>query len=197
MDNARKHHEKLCKQIDLRLGKGKANEILQGIDIPTGEESSDETFEYATKITMKLEEAVAQDDLIAIREECACIKANKYSAYNKKYFPQIREKHPDNDEEYLKAVAEFLNGRGRTGKYVEYTDGKIICRFGFGNKCVCCVSRGGWEKPPSIKWCRCCQGTIKSILKYVFPDKKCNMDIIETFATGGADCVFSASYSNG
>jgi len=196
MDNAQKHLDKLRKQIDLRLGKGKADEVLQGVDALTGDETPAEIGQWAEKVTEKLEGSIAQEDLIPIREGCACIKANKYSAYNTKYFPQIREKHPDNDEEYLRAVAAFLNGRGRCGKVVEYADGKIICHFGFGHACVCYVTKGGWEKPTSTTWCRCCQGTVKSILQYVFPEKKCTMEIVETFATGGTDCVFSASFSD-
>lgn len=196
MDNSVKHLEKLRKQIDSRLGKGKADEVLEGIREMTGNESPDEIRKWATELNERLEKSISNDDLIPIREECACIKANKYSAYNKKYFPEIRKKHPDNDEEYLKAVAAFLNGRGRCGKIVEYTDGKIISHFGFGDSCVCYVVKGGWEKPPSTTWCRCCQGTIKSILQFVFPDKQCHMDTVETFATGGTDCVFSASYSD-
>ena len=194
MDKALKHLEKLRKQIDVRLGKGKADEVLQGVRELTGDETPEEIGKWAEEITEKLESAISEEDLIPIREECACIKANKYSAYAKKYFPAIREKHPDNDEAYLKAVAEFLSGRGRCGNVVEYVDGKIISHFGFGNACVCYVIKGGWDRPPSATWCRCCQGTIKSILQYLFPDKKCNMDIVETFATGGTDCVFSASY---
>jgi hypothetical protein len=32
------------------------------------------------------------------------------------------------------------------------------------------------------------------VLQYIFPDRRCEMDIVETFATGGTDCVFSASF---
>ena len=196
MDDAVKHFEKLRKQIDIQLGKGKSGEIFCEADTLTGNESPEEIGIWTEKITEKLENAIPDEKLIPIREECACIKANKYSAYNKKYFPKIREKYPDNDEEYLKAVAEFLSGRGRCGKIVEYADGKIISHFSFSDSCVCAVINSGSGKPPSSTWCRCCQGTVKSILQYVFPDKKYNMDIIETFATGGKDCVFSASYTN-
>ncbi len=195
MDNAGKHLEKLQKHIDAKLGKGKANEILAGINTLTGNETPAETADWAVKITDRLEKSIPQKDLIEIREECACIKANKYSSYNKKYFKEIREKYSDDDEEYLKAIAEFLNGRGRCGKKVEYIDGKIISHFGFGNSCVCYVVKGGWEKPPSTIWCRCCQGTLKSIYQYVFSDKDCHMDIVETFATGGTDCVFKTWYT--
>jgi len=194
MDDAVKHLEKTRKYIDLRLGKGKADEILQGMDL-TGSETPEEIGKWAEALTGRLEGAIPEGDLIPIREECACIKANKHTAYNKRYFPEIRKLHPDDDEAYMKAVAEFLNGRGRVGKAVEYVDGKIVCHFGFGDSCVCYVIKGGWGKPPSKTWCRCCQGTVKSILQYVFPERQCNMDIVETFATGGTDCVFSASYS--
>lgn len=196
VDNAIKHLEKLRGQIDSRLGKGRADEILEGIGELTGDETPAQIGEWAAKVTEKLEAAIPREELIPIREECACIKANKYSAYNKKYFPEIREIYPENDEEYMRAVAAFLSGRGRCGKVVEYVDGKIISHFGFGDACVCYVIKGGWGRPPSDTWCRCCQGTVKSILQFVFPDKKCSMDIIETFATGGTDCVFSASFSD-
>ncbi|WP_310604402.1 hypothetical protein [Anaerosporobacter sp.] len=122
MDNVKKHYDKLHKQIDLRLGKGKADEILHGLDYVTGDESANEIRKWATEITERLENSIPEEDLIPIREECACIKANKYSTYNKKYFKEIREQHPDNDED-------------------------------------------------------------------------CHMDIVETFATGGSDCIFSVWYT--
>jgi len=51
----------------------------------------------------------------------------------KKHFPEIGKNNKD-DKKYLQAVAEFMNGRGRCGKKVEYIDGEIISHFGFGNK---------------------------------------------------------------
>lgn len=195
MDNTLKHLEKLHKQVSLKLGKDQADKILDGLDYVTGEETPQEAAQWAGKVIERLESSIEEQDLIPIREECACIKANKYSAYNKKYFPQIREKYPD-DTEYMKAAAEFLNGRGRAGRIVEYKDGKFISHFSFGDGCVCYVIKGGWDKPPSTTWCRCCQGTLKSIFKFVFPEKVCHMDIIETFATGGKDCIFSVWYTD-
>ena len=193
MDNALKHLEKLKKQIDIQIGEGKAEEILSGLDL-SGSESNEEIALWANELTKRLEDNVSEEKLIKIREECACIKANKYTQY-KKYFKEIREKHPTDDKEYLKAIVEFLNGRGRCGKKVEFVDDRIISTFGFSKECSCYVVKG-WEKPPSITWCRCCQGSLFSIYKHVFPDKKCNMDIIETFANGGSDCVFETWYTD-
>ena len=86
MDHAVKHLEKLRKEIDFRLGKGKGDEILRGLDELTGNESPQEIAKWAETVTAMLESAIPDKDLIPIREACACIKANKYSAYNKNIF---------------------------------------------------------------------------------------------------------------
>jgi len=194
MDNIKKHLEKLNKAIDVKLGKGNGLKILKKYENVTGNESPKEIAKIATSLSKQLEKNIDIKDLKEIREECACIKANKYSAYNKKYFPEIRAKFPNNDKKYLEAVVEFMNKSGRCGKKQELINNEIISHWCFGNKCVCYVTKGGWEKPSSITWCYCCCGTIKSIYKYVFPEKECNVDIIETFATGGTDCVFRTSF---
>ena len=194
MDNAKKHCEKLKKSLDQYLGKGQADKILSGLDELTGQETPAQSAEWAMKVNERLEKTVSPEILIHVREESACIKANKYSPYVK-YFKEIREKYAE-DEDYIKAVAEFLNGRARCGKKVEYINGKIYSHFSYGNSCVCYVIKGGWQKPPTTTWCRCCQGTLLSIYKLVFPDKICHMDIVETFATEGSDCVFTTWYTN-
>jgi hypothetical protein len=94
------------------------------------------------------------------------------------------------------AVVKFMNTRGRCGKKQVYINGEIISHFSFGKSCVCSVIKGGWEKPPSTTWCRWCAGSVKSIYQYVFENKICHIDIIETFVTGGKDCVFRTWYTN-
>jgi hypothetical protein len=195
MDSIKKHLEKLQSQIDNKLGEGKADEILAGLDYVTGKETPQEAAEWARAVVERLENQIDGEALIEIREECACIKANKYSAYNKKYFKELRAQHPEDDEAYLKVVVDFLNVHNRCGRYIEYIDGKIISHFSFGEACVCTTIKGGWAAPPSSTWCRCCQGSLKSIYNYVFPDKVCRIDIVETFATGGNDCVFVTWYT--
>ncbi|MHB1392491.1 MAG: hypothetical protein ACYCYE_05295 [Clostridia bacterium] len=102
----------------------------------------------------------------------------------------MRENIAD-EEDYLRAVANFLSGRPRIGNKVKFIDGKIVTHIGEGNSCGCFAVKNGWDKPASITWCRCCQGTLYSIYQFVFTDKICHMDIIETHAAGGKDCVFS------
>ena len=195
LDNTKKHCERLIKQIDLHVGKGKGKEILSELCEVTGNEAPQACAKWANDVSKRLEDNINAEKLVQIRQECACVKTNKYSAYNKKYFRELRESNAD-EMDYLKAVANFLNGRPRIGKTVEFIDGKIITHMGAGSSCGCFVVKNGWEKPSSVTWCRCCQGTLYSIYQFVFPDKVCHMDIIETHATGGSDCVFVTWYTD-
>lgn len=194
-DNVKKHCERLVKQIDLSVGKGKGREILSDLCEVTGEETPEDCAKWANAVCKRLEDNINPEKLIHIRQECACVKTNKYSAYNKKYFRELREDNV-NEEDYLTAVANFLNGRPRIGKRVEYVDGKIITYMGEGSSCGCFAVKNGWQKPDSITWCRCCQGTLYSIFQFVFPYKVCHMDIIGTHATGANDCVFTTWYTD-
>jgi hypothetical protein len=194
LDNIKKHSERLVKQIDFFIGKGRGKEILTDLCDVTGEETPQECAKWANDVSKRLEDNINPEKLILIRQECACVKTNKYSAYNKKYFKELREDNAD-EMDYLKDVTDFLNGRPRIGKKVEFIDGKIITHMGAGKTCGCFVTKNGWDKPASTTWCRCCQGTLYSIYQFVLPDKICHMDIIKTHATGGSDCVFSTWYA--
>ena len=189
LDNPLKHLRKLEKQITRHYGEERSVEILNGLTDVTGNETPKEAAVWAERITKRLEQNIEENTLIQIREECACVYTNKYSAYNKKYFKELRENHL-NEEDYLKAVADFLSGRPRIGKCVEYQNNQIVTYFGERTRCGCFVVKNGWDKPPSKTWCRCCQGCLKSVYRFVLPNKTCKMDIIETLATGGKDCIF-------
>lgn len=194
LDNIKKHCERLVKQTDFYVGEGKGREILSDLYNVTGEETPQECAKWANDVISRLEDNIDSEKLILIRQECACVKTNKYSAYNKKYFKELRENNTD-ENEYLKAVANFLNGRPRIGQKVEFVDGKIITHMGIKNSCGCFTVKNGWDKPESITWCRCCQGTLYSVYQFVLPKKACHMDIVETHATDGSDCVFSTWYT--
>ncbi len=192
LGDIRKHYITLCRQIEKKVPKDR-RAMLADIPAPSGEETPEERAKWATEVSRLLECSLDPDTLADVRQACACVKTNRYSAYHQKYFPEIRRQHPD-DEAYLKAVAAFLNGRPRIGKKVEYRDGKLITSMGEEKGCGCFVIRGGWEKPPTTTWCLCCQGTLYSVYRFIFPEKVCRMAIVETHATGGSDCVFSAWY---
>jgi len=194
MDNAKKHIEKMHKAIEAKMGKGKGNELLKNFMEITGNESPKDIAKWAVSLSKHLEKNIDETQLTEIREECACIKANKNSPFAKKHFPELRDKIPD-ENDYLNAVAEFMTKSGRCGKKVECVKGELISHFSFQNKCACYVIKGDWEKPPSTIWCRCCCGTVKSVYQFVFSEKDCHVDIVGTFATGGKDCVFRAWFT--
>ncbi len=195
LGDIQKHHANMCKQIGKCVGKEISMKVLAELPAPTGDETPVERASWAAEVSRCLEKSLTPEQVILVRQECACVKTNKYSAYNQRYFPKLRQENPE-DEDYLRAVAAFLSGRPRIGKRVEYADGKLITYMGEGKQCGCLVIKGGWEKPPTLTWCRCCQGTLHSIYQFVFPEKTCHMDIVQTHATGGDDCAFAAWYED-
>ncbi|MFT4145170.1 MAG: hypothetical protein QM644_12005, partial [Mobilitalea sp.] len=121
LGDIKKHYLILSKQVKKQVGNEKSLEILKNLQEPSGNENPQERAKWAFDVTECLEKSLETEDIIKIRQECACVKSNKYSAYNQKYFPEIREKN-SNKEIYLKAIAEFLSGRPRIGKQVEYLE---------------------------------------------------------------------------
>ena len=198
MSNATiRHRNRLHKEIDRKLGKGKGEQLLKGFMNITGNESPEERAKWAHSLSEHLDKNIEEKILMEIREGCACYKTNEKSGFAKKTFPELKNKYP-NEKDYLNAVAELLNKRGRCGKKVEVKNGEFISHFYYGdkNKCVCGVIENGWKKPFSSKtWCWCCCGLVKSLYQYVFPDRKCHVDIVETLANGGKDCVFRTWYT--
>ena len=77
MGKAKQHLELLQNQIDLRLGVGKAAEILQGLDDLNGNETTQQCYEWALKTMERLDESVLIEYLIPIREGCACWQTKK------------------------------------------------------------------------------------------------------------------------
>jgi hypothetical protein len=193
-----RHNARLYKEIDKKLGKGKAGQLLKGFMDITGNESPEERAKWANSLMEHLNKNIDKDKLIEIREECACFKCNKNSSFAIKYFPELRKNYP-NENEYINAVAEFMTKKGRCGKKAEVKKGEFISYFynGLLNECTCGVIKKGIVKPfSSTTWCRCCAGLVKSVYQYVFPGKMCHVDIIETIATGGKDCIFRIYYKN-
>ena len=58
-------------------------------------------------------------------------------------------------------------------------------------KSICAFARSDMKA-----WCYYCQGALFRIYQFVFPEKSCQMEIVETHATGGKDCVFSTWYTD-
>ena len=110
MDNIKNHNRKIIKAIDKILGHGKGCELLEEFNKSTVKETPNEISKWVRALSKHLEKNIEGKNLIEIREECACFKANKNSPFAVKHFPEIRKKYPDNND-YLNAVAEFLTKR--------------------------------------------------------------------------------------
>ena len=114
-----------------------------------------------------------------------------------KKFSKLRTEHPNDDNAYLTAVAEHLTkNAARCSDLIEYKDGKLITHLykAGREKCTCGVFNKE-VKAPSKTWCYCCQGFLKNAYVYVFPEKECHMNTIETLAIGGANCIFETWFT--
>lgn len=188
-ENKQKHYLRLCKAMNKIIGQERASKLLPIIKPVEDEEDSEINFQWASLVSTTIENHLTTEEGIKIREQCSCITTRSKTSLIKK----LRDfrNTARNDSEYLAKIAEYLDGRGRCGKKVEYSNGKIYSHWQFGNQCVCHLSKGKWKKSPSLLWCECCKGSALSVFKQLFDNKECHSKIVETFALEGAsDCVF-------
>ncbi|MCG3219625.1 MAG: hypothetical protein KAR35_11470, partial [Candidatus Heimdallarchaeota archaeon] len=63
---------KLAKNIEAKVSKEIAKEVLEGSDVLSDKTSKEEILEWSNKALEKLEKVVSQDDLQEIMVNCAC-----------------------------------------------------------------------------------------------------------------------------
>ena len=128
-----------------------------------------------------------------IRENCACLMSNDNSVYAKE-FRRLRKQCADEDE-YLRAAVEYLNGTTplRRCGAVTLRGGAVLTEIARG-RCECPTIRDALIRPISVTWCHCCKGNMLSVIRRLFPERQCDMRIVETIATGGAVCLFEARF---
>ena len=189
-----RHMRVLREQLDVYADKEMQMKILSGMEYVKDGSTPDIKAKWAKEITKRLDEYLDSETCIKIRENCACLKSNEKSVYAQT-FKKLRKQH-DDDYDYLHAVVDYLNSTKplrRCGE-VELSGDKITTIIARG-RCECQVLKNGLTNPISITWCHCCKGSILSVIKYIFPKKKCNMIIKETAASGGELCLFEATFT--
>jgi hypothetical protein len=128
-----------------------------------------------------------------IREGCACVLPNEKSIYART-FRKLRKVYPD-DDPYLDEVVKYLNATEPLRRCGEVTreGGRIYSVIARG-QCACPVLHDGLRDPISVTWCHCSKGSLLSVYRYVFPDKRCEMEILRTVVAGAEDCCFVTTF---
>ncbi|HCA29782.1 MAG TPA: hypothetical protein DEP23_09555 [Ruminococcaceae bacterium] len=163
--------------------------VLSGLDGIKDSASPHAKAEWACVVTARLDTLLDEETHIKVREHCACLFSNEKSIYAKE-FRRLRKQFADNAE-YLHAAIYYLNATAplkRCGD-VSLDGDKIITVIARG-RCECQVLKNGLKTPISVTWCHCCKGSILSVIKYIFPERKCKMIIKETIVSGGGMCLF-------
>lgn len=169
--------------------------ILDGMDDIRDTSNPAKKVRWANEMMARMERSLDSDTCISVREQCACLVSNESSVYAKT-FRRLRKQYAD-DGLYLQAVIDYLNATAplrRCGE-VSAEDGRITTVIA-RNRCDCQGIAKGAIRPVSTTWCQCCKGCIRSVLRYIFPDRACEMVIRETYASGGETCTFTATFAD-
>lgn len=188
-----RHFRVLREQLEKNTDKSTQSKVLDGMDYIKDSSSPEIKAKWASEIIQRLDNFVDKETCIKIRENCACVKSNEKSIYAQ-MFRRLRKQYKE-DSEYLNAVVDYLNATAplrRCGE-VSLDNGRIITVIA-RNYCDCQVISKGLKDTLSVTWCHCCKGSILSVIKYIYPEKKCNMIIKETAASGGKTCTFETTF---
>jgi hypothetical protein len=188
-----RHLRVLREQLQENADAETSSKILDGIEYIKDNSNPEIKAQWADEVTRRMDACLDVETCIKIRENCACLKSNEKSIYAQT-FRRLRKKYSNNSD-YLNAVVEYLNSTTplrRCGE-VSLDDDKIITVIA-REHCDCQVIAKGQINPISVTWCHCCKGSILSVLKYIFPQEKCNIIIIETYASGGKTCTFQTTF---
>jgi hypothetical protein len=188
-----RHYRALDQQLSKHVDADTQAALLAGMDHVTNSSKPEVKADWAREMMRRMDETLPPETRIAIREGCACVLSNEKSIYART-FRKLRRLHPD-DDRYLDEVVAYLNSTTPLRRCGEVTrDGDKITSVIAHGACSCSVLREGVREPISVTWCHCCQGSLLSVYKHVFPDRTCAMEIIGTVATGAEECCFVTVY---
>jgi hypothetical protein len=187
-----RHLRVLREQLEIYTDAQTQAKILNGIDYIKDSSNLDVKAQWAEEITKRLDSYLDKETCVKIRENCACLLSNEKSTYAQT-LRRLRKQY-SNDTEYLNAVVAYLNSTTPLRRCGDVSlDGDRIITVLARNQCECSVIKG-LSKAISVTWCHCCKGSILSVIKHIFPEKKCLMVIKETIATGGNTCILETTF---
>ena len=188
-----RHLRALRQQLEEHVEEETMVKILEGMDTVKDSSRPEIKVQWADEITRRLDTYLDKNICIKIRENCACLISNDKSIYAK-IFRKLRKQYID-DAEYLDATVNYLNSTTPLRRCGEVSiDGNKIITIIASGHCDCSGIKEGLVKPISVTWCHCCKGSILSVIKQIFPERKCNMIIKETYASGGNICMFESIF---
>jgi hypothetical protein len=188
-----RHYRALAAQLARYVDPKTQDAILAGMDYVNSSSKPEAKVDWARELMQRMDELLAPETCIKIREGCACVLSNEKSIYART-FRKLRKQYPD-DDAYLDEVVSYLNATTplrRCGDVTREGD-KIYSVIGYG-QCACPVLHDGLHGPISVTWCHCSKGSLLSVYRHVFPEKTCEMEIVRTVATGAEDCCFVTTY---
>ncbi len=192
-----RHYRALARELGKQVDAETQAKLLGGMDYVTDRSTSRVKVAWAREMMGRMDELLDAETRIRVREGCACLLSNEKSIYAQT-FRKLRKLYPD-DDAYLDEVVKYLNATAPLRRCGDVTrDGDRIYSVIAREECACPVLklglREGQHEPVSATWCHCSKGSLLSVYRYVFPEKTCQMEIVQTIATGGDECRFVTTY---
>lgn len=168
---------KLAKAMDQVVGKKLRSEILVDCEQLTSKDRKERRADAMKSVMTNMEHLLPEEDVIKIREECAC-KPQKFVSTIK----AIKKESIDYNERLKK-----LQDTGFAGVVIKKSENTLRVEFRT-QKCFCgMVGKSKTDIP--LSWCHCCKEHIRWLYKETL-EKDIIAKLISSVVAGGEDCVF-------
>ena len=171
--------KKFAKNIDKIAGKDIRLKILKGCENLTSKMKKEKRAEYMKTAMERMEKLLDEDDIIKIREACAC-KPRKFLKESKKFYSNSK-----NMEDFIIK----LEKAGYAGRPLVLKNNIVYGRFGI-DKCVCGMV-GETKNEIPFSWCYCCEAHIRWLYEKTLK-KEVEVELLESIISGGNDCKYKA-----
>lgn len=168
---------KMAKEVDQVIGEEKRKEVMECCSELTSKKPKWQRAKTMRELMENMEKKLEENQLIEIRERCAC-KPKKFLSELKK----IKKETGDIKERI--EIAAQTNFAGKCS-IIDDKSYKVIFEL---KECVCGMI-SGQKNPVPLSWCHCCKGHVQWMYENLL-DKKFNMELISSVASEGEDCVF-------
>lgn len=168
---------KIAKAMDKIVGKKLRIEILMDCEHLTSKDRKEKRADAMKSVMSKMERLLSDEDIIKIREKCAC-KPQKFINTVK-----LIKTNSINNNERLKK----LENTGFAGFVTKKSENML--RVEFHSRTCFCGMVGKSKTIIPLSWCHCCKEHIKWLYEKTL-ERDLSAKLISSVIAGGEDCIF-------
>ncbi|WP_425449314.1 DUF6144 family protein [Dethiothermospora halolimnae] len=168
---------KMARAMDRVVGKELRTEILTDCEDLKSKDKKEKRGEAMRVVMNKMGDLLSKEEIIRIREECACKP--------KKFVSMVNTIKKDTDD-YTKRLDKLQN-TGFAGVITKNVDNMLRVEFKT-SKCFCGMVGKSKSNIPRL-WCHCCKEHVRWLYEKVL-EKEIDAKLVSAVIAGDEDCVF-------